>query len=90
MIAVTHVSPTSTKLPVLFSGDTILISSIGKTDNPKQMFQSLQKLRGFSNETLIFPGHRIKKENLLFSKSIDPSNEVINHKIGLLQEDGIG
>ena len=30
LIVVTHVTPTSTKIPVIFSGDTILVGSVGK------------------------------------------------------------
>ena len=48
--------------------------------------KSLNKLRAFPNETLIFPGHDGVLENLLFAKSLEPKNEVINMKIEMAKE----
>lgn len=46
---------------VLFSGDTLFASSIGRTDLPggsdEKMKQSLKKLLQLPNETLVLPGH---------------------------------
>jgi len=45
----------------LFTGDVLLIGSVGRTDfqngSPESMFDTLQKLKAFSDGTLIFPGH---------------------------------
>ena len=45
----------------LFTGDVLLIGSVGRTDfqngSPESMFDTLQKFRAFSDETTIFPGH---------------------------------
>ena len=45
----------------LFTGDTVLIGSTGRTDfpgsDPAQMFRSLQKLKELPPETLVMPGH---------------------------------
>ncbi|KAM3132134.1 hypothetical protein pb186bvf_015729 [Paramecium bursaria] len=83
LIVVTHVTPTSTKIPVIFSGDTILVGSVGKIQNYEEMNKTIQLLKGFNDETLIFPGHHAQMENLLFAKTIDPENAVLNHKITL-------
>jgi len=45
----------------LFSGDVLLISSVGRTDfqngSPESMFDTLQKLKTLADETILFPGH---------------------------------
>jgi glyoxylase-like metal-dependent hydrolase (beta-lactamase superfamily II)/rhodanese-related sulfurtransferase len=45
----------------LFTGDTLLIGSVGRTDfqngSPESMFDTLQNLKALGNETRIFPGH---------------------------------
>lgn len=39
------------------------------------------KLKSLPNETLIFPGHDNTLENLIFAKTVDPKNEILNIKI---------
>ncbi|MBI4846151.1 MAG: MBL fold metallo-hydrolase [Candidatus Omnitrophica bacterium] len=45
----------------LFTGDVLLIASVGRTDfqngSPESMFDSLQKLKRLPDETTVFPGH---------------------------------
>lgn len=45
----------------LFTGDVLLIRSVGRTDfqngSPESMFDTLQKLRALPDETIVFPGH---------------------------------
>ncbi|MFA5338379.1 MAG: MBL fold metallo-hydrolase, partial [Candidatus Omnitrophota bacterium] len=45
----------------LFTGDVLLIGSVGRTDfqngSPESMFDTLQKLKTFPDDTVIFPGH---------------------------------
>ena len=45
----------------LFTGDVLLIDSIGRTDfqngSPESMFDTLQKLKILPDETMVFPGH---------------------------------
>jgi len=45
----------------LFSGDVLLIGSVGRTDfqngSPESMFDTLQRLKGLPEETLICPTH---------------------------------
>jgi hydroxyacylglutathione hydrolase len=60
---VTHVTPTSTKTPLLFSGDTLFIGGCGRLldeqsgANAETLFYSLQKLINLPNETLVLCGH---------------------------------
>jgi glyoxylase-like metal-dependent hydrolase (beta-lactamase superfamily II)/rhodanese-related sulfurtransferase len=45
----------------LFTGDVLLIGSVGRTDfqngSPESMFETLQRFKGLPGETIIFPGH---------------------------------
>jgi sulfur dioxygenase len=45
----------------LFTGDVLLISSVGRTDfqngSPESMFDTLQMIKALPGETIIFPGH---------------------------------
>jgi glyoxylase-like metal-dependent hydrolase (beta-lactamase superfamily II) len=45
----------------LFTGDVLLIGSVGRTDfqngSPESMFDTLQNLKNLPGETVIFPGH---------------------------------
>ncbi|MFC1548712.1 MBL fold metallo-hydrolase [Candidatus Omnitrophota bacterium] len=46
---------------MLFTGDVLLIGSVGRTDfqngSPESMFDTLQKLKKLPDETIVFPGH---------------------------------
>ena len=45
----------------LFTGDVLLIGSVGRTDfqngSPEAMFATLQRFKGLPGETAVFPGH---------------------------------
>jgi glyoxylase-like metal-dependent hydrolase (beta-lactamase superfamily II) len=45
----------------LFTGDVLLINSVGRTDfqngSPESMFDTLQRLKGLPDGTTLFPGH---------------------------------
>lgn len=50
----------------LFTGDVLLIGSVGRTDfqngSPESMFDTLQKLKTLLPETIVFPGHDYNKK----------------------------
>jgi len=52
----------------LFSGDVLLISSVGRTDfqngSPESMFDTLQKLKTLPDETILCPGHDYHEQRL--------------------------
>lgn len=52
--------------PYLFTGDTLFIRDCGRTDfdsgNNEEMFQSLQKIKALTPETVILPGHHYREE----------------------------
>jgi hydroxyacylglutathione hydrolase len=52
--------------PYLLTGDTLFIRDCGRTDletgSNEQMFESLQKIKKLSPQTVILPGHHYQKE----------------------------
>jgi glyoxylase-like metal-dependent hydrolase (beta-lactamase superfamily II) len=50
---------------ILFSGDTLFASSIGRTDfvegSPGDMKQSLEKIGALSDNLMVYPGHGMRK-----------------------------
>ena len=83
---VTHVTPQSTKTPLLFCGDTLFIGGCGRLLDPEHctaetLFYSLQKLINLPNETLVMCGHEYTEANLKFAKYIEPENPMIDHKL---------
>lgn len=74
----------------LFTGDVLLIGSVGRTDfqngSPESMFDTLQKLKALPDETIIFPAHDYndrkfstlgrEKENNPFLKQANKENFV--------------
>lgn len=72
-----------------FSGDTLFSLGCGYLfeGEPKQMWNSLCKIRSLPEDTLIFAGHEYTQENAKFALSIDPANthlqayaELVNQK----------
>jgi len=76
----------------LFSGDVLLIGSVGRTDfqngSPESMFDTLQRLKTLPDETILCPGHDYheqrsstivrEKENNPFLKETNKENFVRN------------
>jgi len=80
---VTEVTETSTKTPFLFSGDALFVGGCGRIlqgGSVEELYDSLMKLRGLPNETLLFCGHEYTKKNLMFAKTVDPKNDYVEHK----------
>jgi hydroxyacylglutathione hydrolase len=85
---VTHVAENSTKIPVLFSGDTLFIGGCGRVFNGthEELYDSLKKLSYLPNDTLVFPGHEYTQKNLEFCLKLDPENEFLKDKYKWVKE----
>jgi len=61
----------------LFSGDTLFSVGCGKVfeGTAKDLYCSLQRIKGLNSKTLICPGHEYTEKNLLFALSKDPQNQ---------------
>ncbi|HEU5280482.1 MAG TPA: hydroxyacylglutathione hydrolase [Gammaproteobacteria bacterium] len=71
--------------PVLFSGDTLFGAGCGRIfeGTADQMFDSLNKLAGLPDDTLVYCGHEYTLANLHFAQQVEPANEGILHRIKL-------
>ncbi|MFA6079481.1 MAG: MBL fold metallo-hydrolase [Candidatus Omnitrophota bacterium] len=76
----------------LFTGDVLLIGSVGRTDfqngSPESMFDTLQRLKALPDDTVVYPGHDYRekrsstiaaeKENNPFLRATDKNEFVSN------------
>jgi hydroxyacylglutathione hydrolase len=78
-----HIAFFSLKEKVIFTGDALFSMGCGRIfeGNPKQMFESLNKIKILPKETKIYCGHEYTKKNLEFCIKNDPSNKVLDKKL---------
>ena len=71
------------KLNALFTGDTLFSLGCGRIfeGTYEEMYQSLNKLKKFPNDTKIYCGHEYTKKNSDFCLSIDKNNSNLVGKI---------
>lgn len=62
---------------ILFTGDTLFSMGCGRLfeGTYAEMFNSLQKIKGLSPDTLIFCGHEYSVKNAEFALSVNPENQ---------------
>jgi hypothetical protein len=65
----------------MFTGQTLKLASTGFAKDKKQMFMSLEKIKNFPNDTLIFPNEDSGLNNLIFARFLEPKNEFIDMRI---------
>lgn len=60
----------------LFCGDTLFGCGCGRVFDgaPEQLFDSLQKLASFPDDTLVYPAHEYTLSNIRFARYVDPGN----------------
>ena len=67
----------------LFVGDTVFSMGCGRLleGTPKEMWQSLQRLKALPPETRMYFGHEYTARNAAFAKTFEPLNEVMNELV---------
>ena len=80
---VTHVAENSTKIPFLFTGDTVFNGGCGRIfdGTHEEMYDSIRRISAFPNESIIFSGHEYTVNNLKFAQALEPDNEIIASKL---------
>lgn len=65
--------------PVLFCGDTLFSAGCGRLfeGSPKQMWQSLQKLKDLPDDTQIYCTHEYTLANIKFALYAEPNNSAL-------------
>ncbi|MFW5925015.1 MAG: hydroxyacylglutathione hydrolase [Myxococcota bacterium] len=64
----------------LFTGDTLFLGGCGRVfeGTMGMMAQSLDKLRGLSNDTRVWCGHEYTVKNLQFARTVEPDHEAVS------------
>ncbi len=67
----------------LFCGDTLFTGGCGRIfeGTPAQMFDSLSRLAGLPDETLIFCAHEYTESNLRFALAVEPENQRLRDRV---------
>lgn len=68
--------------PLVFCGDTLFAGGCGRLfeGSPKQMWQSLKKLRELPPSTRIYCAHEYTQANLRFAQAVEPDNSALAHR----------
>lgn len=71
----------------LFAGDTLFSLGCGRIfeGTPKQMFDSIQKLKSLPDETRLFCGHEYTASNGEFAMSLFPENETLHLRLQMVR-----
>lgn len=71
----------------LFCGDTLFAAGCGRLfeGTPQQMHQSLQRLAGLPDDTLIYCAHEYTLSNLRFAKAVEPANGEIAERFAQVE-----
>ena len=77
LLSVTHVTDSSTKIPLLFTGDLLRYGSIGDFIDPEETIQDINLVKSFPQDSLFFPKVSDFAQNYDFVKKIDPNNQLI-------------
>ncbi|UYA61543.1 Hydroxyacylglutathione hydrolase [Pectobacterium sp. F1-1] len=77
--------------PFLFCGDTLFSAGCGRIfeGTPKQMYESIQKISAFPDDTVVCCAHEYTLSNLRFSNAIWPEDQDIEaylHEISQIRE----
>lgn len=68
---------------MLFCGDTLFTAGCGRVfeGTPKQMYESLAKLKNLPDKTTVYCGHEYTLANLRFAQAVESNNAVIKKRI---------
>ncbi len=61
---------------IIFTGDSLMTLGCGRIfeGTPKQMFESLNRLKVLPDQTIIYSGHEYAGQNARFALTVDPDN----------------
>lgn len=73
------------KAVALFSGDTLFNAGVGNCrngGNVESLYSTVEMLiKSLPAETLLYPGHDYLERNLLFAKTLEPENKIIDEQL---------
>ncbi len=77
------------ELGILFTGDTLINGACGRLlgGTAEQLFESLERIKMFPDETRVFGGHDYLTDNMEFALSIAPDNAEMQARLDLYRKD---
>jgi len=77
------------ELGILFTGDTLINGACGRLlgGTAEQLFDSLQRIKTFPDETRIFGGHDYLADNMEFALSVEPENADVQARLDQYRKD---
>lgn len=84
----THVAYYSPSLAAVFTGDTMFTAGCGRVfeGRHEDLRRSLQRLAQLPDITRVYGGHDYIRENLEFSRHVDPANPHVGTLLQMLEE----
>jgi len=86
LIALTEVTPESTKTPLLFPGEFLHAFSIGEVGNPAKYIQELGFIKNFQDESLIAAKYSSLMQNIAWIEMLEPNHPLISMKKEFIQK----
>ncbi len=73
---------------VLFCGDTLFTGGCGRIfeGTPAQMYQTLNRIAAYPDDTLIYCGHEYTLANLQFARLVEPDNQALIARIEAVEQ----
>ena len=88
IIALTEVTPTSTKTPIIFPGEFLGAGTIGEIGDPDKYVNELKSLKNFQNESILGPKYSNIMDNFAWISQLDPDNQLLKMKKDFLEKKG--
>lgn len=86
VIALTEVTPTSTKHPILFPGEFFYTGTVGNVVDFSKCVQELFSIKQFPGESILAPKYSLHGKNLQWIKLLDPLNRSVQVREKYLKE----
>lgn len=86
MIALTEVTPTSTKHPILFPGEFFYTGTVGNVSDYGKAVKELFSIKQFPGETILAPKYSHHPKNIEWIKLLDPTNRSVQVREKYLKE----
>jgi hypothetical protein len=86
VIALTEVTSTSTKHPILFPGEFFFTGTIGNVADPAKCVLELYNMKQFPAQTMVAPKYSLHTKNMEWIKLLDPMNRSLQMREKYMKE----
>lgn len=89
ILSMTHITETSTKTPIIFTGNLMTYGSIGNFSDPQMMINDFQILQSMPPSSIILPRYNELEQNLEWISLLEKNNDFCDSLKKYLQENGL-